>query len=321
MSPEDRAFAAFASRVKGEVEERLAREVARTVARAEGLSPRARDVVAALGDLATRGGKRVRAVLLLHAYLLVHDDWMDEDEVRRGGPSVHVMLRSAIGDNRLGDAAAILAGDFGSAVAQRLLLEVDLPAVQLAEAARVFARIQEDVVLGQTLDLLDASCDVETKHDLKTGSYTVRGPLALGAALAGASEERRQALERFGAPLGVAFQLKDDLLGVFGAPRETGKPLYSDLRQGKRTALIAALSGDREAALLMPRVFGVPDASDDEARALANRLVTSGARAKVEARIEACLVEAEAALGGAPFEDASRLVLEGAIRAIGRREK
>src|SRR5262249_23537715 len=156
------------------------------------------------------------ALEILHAYLLVHDDWMDQDEVRRGGPSVHVMLRRAVSDDRLGDAAAILAGDFGSAMAQRLLLQVEAPAAHLAEAAKVFARIQEDVVLGQTLDLLDPSCDVETKHDLKTGSYTVRGPLALGAALAGASDERRAALERFGAPLGVAFQLRDDLLGVFG---------------------------------------------------------------------------------------------------------
>jgi geranylgeranyl diphosphate synthase type I len=295
MSPEDHAFGELVTRVRADVEERLAREVAQAVHRAELLSPRARDVVAALGALALRGGKRVRAVLvaaayeacggeggasrvtaagasieILHAYLLVHDDWMDQDEVRRGGPSVHVLLRGRLRDDRLGDAAAILAGDFGCAVAQRLLLEVDVPPARLAEAARVLARIQEDVVLGQTLDLLDTSCDVETKHDLKTGSYTVRGPLALGAALAGASTEQRAALERFGGPLGIAFQLRDDLLGLFGEAREVGKPIGSDLRQGKRTALVA---------------------------------------------------EAGASLEGTEFSEAARLALRGAIRAIGRREK
>jgi geranylgeranyl diphosphate synthase type I len=200
-------------------------------------------------------------------------------------------------------------------------MEADVPPSRLAEAAHLFARIQEDVVLGQTLDLLDPSCDVETKHDLKTGSYTVRGPLALGALLAGASSERRAALERFAGPLGVAFQLRDDLLGVFGDLRTTGKPAASDLRQGKRTALVAAVENDREAARLLPRVLGVVDAPEEEVQALVARIEASGARAKVESRIEACLAEARALLDGAPFDQAARLIFGGAIRAIGQREK
>jgi geranylgeranyl diphosphate synthase type I len=268
-----------------------------------------------------RGAAAGAALEMVQAYLLTHDDWMDGDDVRRGGPSVPAALRDAFGDERLGAAAAVLVGDLAAGVAQTLLLEVEVAPVRQVEAARVFARMQEDVVFGQALDLLEASSDVETKHDLKTGSYTVRGPLALGAALAGAGAAERDALDRYARPLGVAFQLRDDLLGVFGDPAQTGKPRGSDLRQGKRTALIAAVEGDRVAAVLLPRVLGVADAPDEEIKALVERIVESGAKETVEARIDACLAESRRALEGAPFAERPRVVLAGAITALGDRER
>src|SRR5262249_35591955 len=157
----------------------------------------------------------------------IHDDWMDDDDMRRGGPSVHAMLRARFGSTapasasasapasasaavsgpNPGDAGAILAGDHASALAQQALFAVPRPPERVLEAARLFARIQEDVILGQLLDLRGASgSSVEAMHDLKTGSYTVRGPLCLGAVLAGAPESVKEGLVRFAAPLGVAFQ-------------------------------------------------------------------------------------------------------------------
>jgi geranylgeranyl diphosphate synthase type I len=270
---------------------------------------------------AERVGKAGVALELLQTYLLIHDDWMDQDEVRRGGPSVHAALRKSLGDTRLGDASAILAGDYGAGLALGALLAVDAPPARLLEAARAFARIQEHVVRGQLLDLLDSSEDVEVKHDLKTGSYTVRGPLAMGAALAGASDEQKEALERFGRPLGIAFQLRDDLLGVFGDPSATGKPTGSDLREGKRTALVVAVRGDRDAERLLPRVLGVSDAPDEEVQALIARIVASGAKAKVEARIDALVGEAREVVARAPFAADARVVLLGLAKALGDREK
>jgi geranylgeranyl diphosphate synthase type I len=313
-------------------------------------------VVEATRDLALRGGKRFRAALLaasyeacggtgglpavvmagvalelLQTYLLIHDDWMDNDDTRRGGPSVHAMLRGRLGDRALADACAILAGDHASAMAQEALLSVDVSADRLRDACREFARIQEDVVFGQLLDMhagaQDASA-VEKVHELKTGSYTVRGPLALGAVLAGASEAQRACLEAFARPLGIAFQLRDDVLGTFGDPSATGKPAGNDLRQGKRTALITELEGVGMAPStkeLFGRAFGAAQASDADVAGLMEVIVASGARARVEARLADLLGQAHRALEAGQqmhlFSSNGVALLAGAVDALGLRER
>ena len=275
----------------------------------------------ALAELTTRGGKRLRpAVLvaalsavrpsgsvrdvlsacasleLLQSYLLIHDDWMDGDLHRRGGPSVHARLRETEGQN--GDALAILAGDLGSALAWELMLDAAWCSPRGHEVTQTFARIHQEVVLGQEMDLV-GSTDVSRMQRLKTGSYTVAGPLRLGALLGGASEPQLRALERFGSPLGEAFQIRDDLLGTFGDAREMGKTTGGDLRVGKRTALLRELEesvpeGERGPVL---RVLGRA-ASDAEIEAARRALITTGVRARVEARLETLLDDACAALEG-----------------------
>jgi len=236
----------------------------------------------------------------------------------------------------MGDAAAILAGDHASALAQEALFAVPRPAERVLETARLFARIQEEVILGQLLDLRAASgssaAHVEAMHDLKTGSYTVRGPLLLGALLAGASTEAQAALTRFAAPLGVAFQLRDDLLGTFGDPRETGKPAGNDVRCGKQTAIVAELRKDvgdaqtqAETKRLMERALGVRDASQADVDALVAKMIASGARERVEARLGELLAQAHDALdssdGSASFTARGKTILEGAVLALGERER
>ena len=342
-------FAAFAGRVREHVDAELASFVALRVAAARMHGGDVKIVVDALAALATRGGKRIRPVLLaasyeacggeggaervvraglalelLQAYLLIHDDWMDDDLVRRGGPSVHAMLRTAFGSIKGGDSAAILAGDCASALAQETLLSLPLPAERVLEAARLFARIQEDVVYGQLLDLRAGAnpqeAHTEAMHDLKTGSYTVRGPIALGAILAGASPELLRSLAAYARPLGVAFQLRDDLLGTFGVAKTMGKSASSDLRQGKRTALVCELANDAEAQRLLARVLGVEDAPDVEVEALVTRMVTSGAKQRVEARLDALLAEATTALNAVPLDGSARQILLGSVLALGNRE-
>jgi geranylgeranyl diphosphate synthase type I len=351
------AFAAYAGRVREIVDVRLAAALAEHVERAQTHGPAAHAVALALTDLTMRGGKRLRAVLLaaayeacggqggpeavalagvaielLQTYLLIHDDWMDGDATRRGGPAMHVALRStfgAAGGRTEGtppdaDAAAILAGDQAAALAQQALFAVPLAPARVLEAARIFASIQEEVVVGQILDVHGGHAAraqaVEHVHELKTASYTVRGPFAMGAALAGADFSVQESLARVARPLGVAFQLKDDLLGAFGDARATGKPVGSDLRQGKRTSVVVEALADAEGRAHLLPVLGVADAPAAAVDAALAWLSTSPARARVEARIDALLAETHAELARAAIGAGLRGVLEGAVRALAERE-
>jgi len=275
-----------------------------------------RDDAAAFADVESA----MLAIELLQVYLLIHDDWMDDDDVRRGGPSVHVHLRERLGSKALGDAAAILAGDLACGYAQVALLESPLAAERVLAAARAFARIQEEVVTGQLAEMSSAA-SVEVIHALKTASYTVTGPLALGAHHAGASDARVAQLARYGRPLGIAFQLRDDLLGAFGDTSATGKPVGNDIRQGKRTALIVEMRGHAGSEALLGRVLGRHDASDAEVAEVVKAMESSGAKARVEARVAELLAEARAALEAMALPEASRgkQWLAGAVRALGER--
>jgi geranylgeranyl diphosphate synthase, type I len=344
-----KTFAAHLESVRAEVDRALGRRLRSLRRRAEELGGEDLRVVAdSLESLVLRGGKRFRPALLvaayeavggeggvavtlgacealelLQAYLLIHDDWMDGDETRRGGPTVHAALRKHFGEPFRGDTFAILAGDMASSVAQESLFEVAVAPARMGAAAREFARLQTDVVLGQMLDVQGTAASdaqMERMHDLKTGSYTVRGPLLMGAALAGANLGQRDALERFAGPLGVAFQLRDDLLGTFGNPEKTGKSDASDLRQGKRTALVVEAEKVQGAHTYFAPVLGNVHATDADIAALRAWLVESGVKARVEKRLDNLLGDASLALQQADLRTHGRRVLLGAVEAIGRRE-
>lgn len=337
------SFDAFMARVKGRTERALADYLTAEEARRAELGPAVAEVLAAVRSLATRGGKRFRAVLaacayegaggdptafdgalvaleLLQVYFLVHDDWMDGDLVRRGGPTVHAMLRERRSE-KLGDAAAILAGDWACAAAQEALATVRVSPDRSAEAARAFARMQSDVVCGQILDVFAESLTeaaVERMHALKTGAYTVRGPLELGAALAGATPEHARALVAFAEPLGVAFQLRDDLLGTFGDPAVTGKPRYGDLAQKKRTCVVvSALASDARAEV--ERLLSLDAPSEDDAARAARAIEAAGVRGAIERRLASLLADARGRLAAVPTSREARDVLEGAVLALGER--
>ncbi len=305
-------FFALLSAVQTEVDQRLRGflETRLDVARRHG--PEVLEMVSAVRDLCLRGGKRLRPALLvtgyraaseraelepaldagvalelLQAYLLIHDDWMDGDLVRRGGPAVHAHLAKRFRSEHKGHASGILAGDYASAVALEALSQVEMKPGNALPALACFAEMQLDAIAGQQLDLIGGDYDVELAYQLKTGSYTVRGPLRLGAILASAGPETLRALDRFALPIGVAFQLRDDLLSAFGEPKKTGKPLGNDLRAGKRTALLAAglkLAKGKELRALKS-VVGNTKATDGQLRAALSILETSGARAVIEARV------------------------------------
>jgi geranylgeranyl diphosphate synthase type I len=304
------------------------------------LSPKAIELVTEVRELTMRGGKRLRPIVtaaayraasgatdlsptfevgaaleLLQTYLLIHDDWMDEDDERRGGPAVHYAFQRKHGHDHLGASLGILAGDLASTFSWELLLGGSFPEGRRDEGLALFVKIQKEVFAGQQLDLMTDG-DVERMHDLKTGSYTTRGPAELGGLLANADEASMHSLRAWSAPLGVAFQLRDDLLGTFGSVEQTGKP-GDDLRHGKHNAIVAAFrkleSSDAERAVL-ERVWGRAKATDDDVRAAAE--VLSAAKDEVETRLAFLADEARRALAASPFDAEARQVLEDVTRRL-----
>jgi geranylgeranyl diphosphate synthase, type I len=340
----DNTFLALLTEIRPELERRITKRFDEKEARASTYGPSVAAMIEAARELTLRGGKRLRAGLiaagwraatedtsldaaidggvafeLLQTYLLIQDDWMDGDTMRRGGPSVHAALGKTHGDEKLGAVSAILASDITWALAVETLTSIEvLPAARRIEALNLFLRVHEDVVLGQQIDVLGKAEDVEAMHDLKTGSYTLRGPLLLGATLGGGSSELREGLTRFAAPLGVAFQLRDDLLGAFGDPAETGKPVGSDIVAGKRTALVAEaarLANEAEQGAIA-RAHGRPDADAGAVAGATRALATSGARRAVEERQHALCDAATEELREMQLTQAARAILQGVVDAL-----
>jgi geranylgeranyl diphosphate synthase type I len=341
-------FVGLLKQVRRDVDTRLSSLFQRKLTEAEPLGPDVVALVDALRDLTMRGGKRFRPALLMAAYrsvddsapdataldagvalellqtyLLVHDDWMDRDDVRRGGPAVHAMLAHHYGSRMMGDAAAMLAGDYAAAASLEALASVKASSDRIAKATLLFAQIQQDAIRGQQIDLAGRSENIEVMHDLKTGSYTVRGPMLLGAILAGASPAVLQRLTRFAQPLGVAFQLRDDLLGAFGDPKETGKPFGSDIRSGKKTALVDEAftrlrPGDRH---VVSETMGRRDATAAEVKSVVALFERSGARDAVERRLHQLVKKALSSLEGPGLSKQGTALLWGAAKALTSRER
>jgi geranylgeranyl diphosphate synthase, type I len=282
--------------------------------------------------------RAIAALELIQACALLHDDLMDASATRRGRPTVHVAFahRHAAArwrgrPARFGAAAAILLGDLALVWADDMLRGSGLPADAAARAAVPWEAMRTEVLGGQYLDVFvqatgDSSARAALQVDrYKTAAYTVERPLHLGAAIAGADPELVSCYRRFGADVGVAFQLRDDLLGVFGDPAVTGKPAGDDLREGKRTLLLAlaveraAQRGSRAAVAAVEDAVGDADLTDttlDRVRGLLDEL---GAVQAVEQRIAELTGSALDALqSGAVAEPAASRLADLAIAATRR---
>jgi geranylgeranyl diphosphate synthase type I len=233
---------------------------------------------------------------------------------------VHVALAERFGSEQLGNAAAILAGDYAVALSCEAMSSVPATAQRLARAFGAFAEMQLGAVAGQQLDMFGRGRDVELGYALKTGSYTVEGPLKVGALLAGAKPETLTALARYARPAGIAFQLRDDLLSLFGDPVVTGKPLASDLISGKRTLLLAlALQHGKPAELKAIRaVLEKRKARVGELRTALAAMEATGAPARVERRIEQLSAQAISALTRGISREGRELLI-GATEALSKR--
>ncbi|MGK5730453.1 polyprenyl synthetase family protein [Streptomyces sp. URMC 124] len=307
-----------------------------------------------LGDFLFSGGKRLRPLLcvigwhaagghgtpaptlrvaasleLFHAFALVHDDLMDSSATRRGRPTVHRAFadrhrtgRTEAAADRLGSSAALLIGDVALVWSDELLHTAGLRAGRLADVLRVVDTMRTEVMYGQCLDLLATGRPTaSTAHALaivrcKTAKYTVERPLHIGAALAGAGRAFRARLSEYALPLGDAFQLRDDLLGVYGDPAVTGKSRLDDLRDGKHTTLVAlALErADRAQRRALHALLGNPDLDERGADRIRAVFAETGAHATVERLIQSRCEQAEEALDHESFPPAAL----GALRQLAR---
>ena len=242
------------------------------------------------------------ALELLHACALVHDDVIDDSATRRGMPTAHVHFAELHRDrgwrgsaDQFGRSAAILLGDLSLVWADDIVAEVNLPPDGQRRVQRVWSDIRTEVLGGQYLDIVAESSGAHSiasamnVNTYKTASYTVSRPLQMGAAAAADRPDVQASFHDLGNDLGVAFQLRDDVLGVFGDPAVTGKPSGDDLRSGKRTVLLAeaverAGQSDPAAAELIRSSIGT-DLSDTQVRELRSVIESVGALAAVEDRI------------------------------------
>ena len=260
----------------------------------------------------------------LQACALIHDDVMDCSDTRRGRPAVHHRFASLHrGSEWLGSpetfgvGAAILIGDLCLSWADQVLLTSGMPADALRRAKVVYDEMRTELMAGQYLDLLEqarggGSIDRALRVvQYKSAKYTIERPLHIGAALAGASPQLTDAYTAYGLPLGEAFQLRDDVLGVFGDPKETGKPAGDDLREGKRTVLIATAldRATKTQAIVLRTHLGDPALDAAGLEALRSVICDTGALAFVEQQIQTRLDDALTAAASPLIESVAQRFL------------
>lgn len=240
--------------------------------KAKSISPLAYDGFCKIEEFTMRGGKRIRPLLVVvsylgcggknlkeilkasisaeiaHSFLLIHDDVMDDDDMRRNAPTVHKILEKQY-NKSISKALALTLGDLGACFSFEPLLNSSFEAELKLKAMKEIVGVIERTCYGQYHDIIGEIIKTDEEfiriiHENKTAYYTVAGPLIVGATLAGASREMIDRLTQVGIKMGLAFQVQDDILGVFGDEEETGKAASSDLIEGKKTLLIVKANSD-----------------------------------------------------------------------------
>ncbi|MET7288824.1 polyprenyl synthetase family protein [Streptomyces sp. NPDC005573] len=326
MAPEPWEPAAFKARVDRVLRRFVAEEADRFAAVDPVLGPVAGQLEAAVAD-----GKRLRAAFcywgwraagqpdsealvraaasmeLVHAAAVVHDDLIDDSPLRHGRPTAHRALRAAVPGHPRSTAAArslaMLVGDLLMALAGQLFADSGLPAAYLGRARPLWAALARELIAGECLEIMLTGTAPDTSASLKvvrykTAKYTVEQPLLIGGTLAGAGRRLREGYSSYGLPLGEAFQLRDDLLGLFGDPDLTGKAEADDVRGHRPTALLAETwrASDEDGRERLRALLGRGDLDQDGLDAVRGAMHRLGAPGRVENMITARVEEALDAL-------------------------
>ena len=353
-------FEALLDSFRRQLENELSLWLAVKQDRAKEVVPASEELTGVLSDYVFRGGKRLRpallyysyrrcggssdetvmpmamAVELLHTYLLAHDDIMDRAELRRGEPAVHLVFRDLHGSrdwagdsDHFGQSVAILLGDLAQAYSMELFASTPADEEKWPELRTAFCSMVQEVIVGQYLEMTAGYREDLGEEELlrvlrmKSGRYSVEWPMHLGAILAGAAAETREGLCRYGSLMGEAFQLQDDLLGMFGDPERVGKPVGEDLAEGKFTVLIHHALRQAPAAGrdLLSTALGNPDLTPEEVSKAQEVIRETGAEEKVVQMIDERMGAAQAILASLELEPEGKRFFEGLVEYLRGREE
>ena len=292
---------------------------------------RLRPLFAAIGYLGTGSAltpeviRAAASLELVHVCALIHDDVMDDSDTRRGAPAIHKQFESLHSEKSLhgsapqfGVAASILMGDLALIWAAKALHEAGIPSSQLLKTLPIYDQMRVELMAGQYLDVYEqalASESVERSLKVatyKSGRYSIERPLHFGASLSAICEPiHLETYSHYGLPLGQAFQLRDDVIGVFGDPEVTGKPAGDDLREGKRTVLAAlTLNKSNETQRSeFNKLFGRKDLAHNDISTLRQIIIDTGALADLEQIIADKTAEALTAIETSQIDQAAASML------------
>ena len=284
------------------------------------------------------------ALEMFHAAALVHDDLLDQSDTRRGQPAIHKRFESLHQNHsydgsyeRFGVAGSVLVGDMMLAWSSELFGDALLHSPEEAAEASCrheFGRMRFEVMAGQYLDVLEehaastrapgeAVARANNVMLYKTAKYSLEAPLLIGAALSGADSEKLKGLSQFGIPLGLAFQLRDDALGVFGDPEQTGKPAGDDLREGKRTVLIALTLENLPTSVrrIFEELLSSGEIEADQLEFMRQTIIETGAVEKTERLIAEHSQRSIEALANLDISDQGRNMLAALADKVINRDK
>lgn len=271
----------------------------------DAIDEKVQEIIDIIEEYTLRGGKRLRPILmiigyklyggknekeiirasasieLIQSYLLIHDDIIDNSDLRRGKPTLHKIYEKKYGDKKFGESMGIIAGDLASVYAEEILSETDFPIDRKYKALIKMAEIVEETGYGQVIDVSSSMREkfgeeeLLLLHTYKTAKYTLEGPLILGAILAGG--EDFSIISNYSIPVGIAFQLQDDILGLYGTEEKIGKPVTSDLEEGKKTLLMIKAMEKQENKEKISKILGKKNISMDELELVRKIVKESGA--------------------------------------------
>lgn len=275
------------------------------------------------------------SIELIHAFLLMHDDIVDRDDLRRGKKTIHAKYRDyhkkfLLGDDseHFGTSVGIISGDLVYSLGNQVLFSSNFSPDLVVGALKKMQDIVGLTCIGEMQDIYMeysrrvSEEDILKMYENKTARYTFDGPLKLGSMLAGADDQFCERLTKFAVPIGIAFQIRDDILGVFGNEKKTGKPVGSDIAEGKRTFLVsrAYKKANGEQKKLLDKLLGNQDLSSEDVKDFQQILIDSGAKEDVDIYVERLLDDARSALAEIDMDRNASIFLENLIEYLNKRE-
>ena len=323
---------------KKKIELRLETFLDEKIAEAEKISDSSKEIMQYIKEFNLGGGKRIRSILIIMAYkslggknenaiidiavsaelmqsfLLIHDDIIDDDDLRRGGLTMHKIYaekyKNYNNPKKFGESMAIIAGDLLASLGNEIISKSDFDEGKKLKLLQKFNKVVKLTGYGEIIDILSGlktnvtDEDISKMHKLKTAIYTIEGPLHMGAIAAGASDEQLKTLSEYAIPLGMAFQLKDDILGLFGSEEKLGKPADSDIKEGKKTILILNVlkKADKEQKGFIGSSLGNKNITEKELIKVREIIKKTGSLSYSENLAEKLVKKAKHAIKNSDFE-------------------